>query len=60
MPVNPIYSNRMKVRAKHCYGVTRMLINDPSVIPVVADPANVDLWAPIAEKADVGVLKKQT
>ena len=37
-----------------------MLINDPSVIPVVADPANVDLWAPIAEKADVGVLKKQT
>ena len=47
----------MKVRAKHCFGVTRTLINDPSVIPVVADPANVDLWAPIAEKADVGVLK---
>ena len=60
MPVKPIYSNRMKVRTKHCYGVTRTLINDPSVIPVVADPANVDLWAPIAEKADVGVLEKQT
>ena len=42
------------------FGMTRMPINNPSVIPMVADPANVDLWAPVAEKADVGVLKKQT